>query len=322
MPSSFTNYDAKLTDIRSEIKADHTLNKPNLPPLTDAELDAAVADYIKNVKVEARNRLAGTLGMTFVFAGATGLPLWWMVSGIMNAMHAAFGDDDEEWDFDNWFKNWCAETFGGYAGDSISRGVVSQTFGVNVADRMGLNDLWFRDSRKSPDEVSAMQAFLVDLMGPSVGLGITAAESLKQVKEGHIWRGMETASPALLKNAMKGIRISDTFGEGRATNLKGNVLVDDFGIGEVVGQTMGFSPERLAQRQKANIEMKTAEQEIIHRRQSLLNAYFMAFDNQDSDMMERVTEKIARFNKSNPGLGIKGSNLSRSIRDKIGRAHV
>ena len=65
---------------------------------------------------------------------------------------------------------------------------------------MGLNDLWFRDSRKSPDEVSAMQAFLVDLMGPSVGLGITAAESLKQVKEGHIWRGMETASPALLKN--------------------------------------------------------------------------------------------------------------------------
>ncbi len=94
------------------------------------------------------------------------------------------------------------------------------------------------------------------------------------------------------------------------------MLVDDFGIGEVVGQTIGFSPERLAQRQKANIEMKTAEQEIIHRRQSLMNAYFMAFDNQDSDMMERVTEKIARFNKSNPGMGIKGSNLSRSIRDK------
>jgi hypothetical protein len=181
---------------------------------------------------------------------------------------------------------------------------------------MGLNDLWFRDARKSPDEVTAFQSFLVSLMGPSIGLGVNAMEALKQVKDGHLWRGAETASPAILKNALKGIRLSDTFGDGKATTLRGNVLVDDLGIGEVASQAIGFSPERVAQRQKANIEMKTAEQEILQRRQSLLNAYFMAFDNQDSDMMERVSKKILRFNKSNPTVGIKGDNLSRSVRDK------
>ncbi|MGI9136099.1 MAG: PLxRFG domain-containing protein [Candidatus Nanopelagicales bacterium] len=304
-------------DIGTEINATQRINGE--PEYSGDALEKQIDKYITEMRREGKNRLMGTLGMTFVFAGATGLPGWWAFSKMMEALHAVFGDDDEAdkpFDFDNWFKNWCANTFGGYVGDSISRGVASQTLGVNLADRMGLNDLWFRDARKSPDEVSAMQAFLVSLMGPSVGLGITAAEALKQVKEGHIWRGMETASPAIIKNALKGIRISDTFGEGKATNLKGNLLIDDFGIGEVVGQSIGFAPERLAQKQKANIEMKTAEQEIITKRQSLLNAYFMAFDTKDSDMMERVSEKISRFNKSNPTMGIKGSNLSRSIRDK------
>jgi len=314
----YQEFDAKeREDIGKEINATQRTNGE--PEYLGSDLDKQIDKYIADMRREGKNRLMGTLGMTFVFSGATGLPGWWAFSKTMEALNAVFGDDDEAdkpFNFDNWFKNWIAETFGGYAGDSISRGVVSQTFGINVADRMGLNGLWFRDSRNSPDEVSAFQAFIVGLMGPSVGLGVNAAEALKQVKEGHVWRGMETASPAVIKNALKGIRLSDTFGEGRATNLKGNILVDDLGIGEVVGQTLGFAPERLAQRQKANIEMKTAEQEIIDRRQALLNAYFMALDNQDSDMVDRVMKKIMVFNSSNPTMGIKGSNISRSVREK------
>jgi hypothetical protein len=149
-----------------------------------------------------------------------------------------------------------------------------------------------------------------------MGVAVNGIEAMKQIKDGYIWRGFETATPAVIKNALKGIRLSETFGEGKATNLKGNVLVDDLGIGEVVSQSIGFAPERLAQRQKANIEMKTAEQDILNRRQDLLNAYFMAFDTQDSDFLDRTMEKIARFNKANPAVGIRGSNLSRSVRDK------
>jgi hypothetical protein len=314
----YKEFDAnERTDIGKEINATQRIN--NEPEYSGAALQKQIDKYITDLRVEGKKRLMGTLGMTFLFAGATGLPGWWALGKTMEALNAVFGDEDEAdkpFDFNNWFKNWAAETFGGYVGDSISRGVVTQTLGVNLADRMGLNDLWFRDARNSPDEVTAFQAFLVNLMGPSVGLGVNAMEALKQVKDGHLWRGAETASPAIIKNALKGIRLSDTFGDGKATTIRGNVLVDDLGIGEVASQAIGFAPERVAQRQKANIEMKTAEQEILQKRQSLLNAYFMAFDNQDSDMLERVSDKISRFNRSNPAVGIKGSNLSRSIRDK------
>jgi hypothetical protein len=311
----YKKFDAnERTDIGKEINATQRIN--NEPEYSGDALQKQIDKYITDMREEGKKRLMGTLGMTFLFAGTTGLPGWWALGKIVEAVNAVFGDEDEPFDFDNWFKNWAAETFGGYAGDSISRGVVTQTLGVNLADRMGLNDLWFRDPRKSPDEVTAVQAFIVNLMGPSMGLLINSAQAWGQVNDGHLWRAMETASPAFAKNVFKGIRLSDTFGEGKATTIKGNVLIDDLGIGEVASQAIGFSPERLAQKQKANIEMKTAEQDILQRRQSLLNAYFMAFDNQDSDMMERVAEKITRFNNANPTVGIKGSNLSRSIRDK------
>jgi hypothetical protein len=306
--------EGELEDIRKLIRDDHNLNKPDLPELTSAELDAAVQQYVKDVRTEARDRLAGTLGMTAVFAGASGLPMWWAVSGIMNAMHAAFGDDEEEWDFDNWFKNWTNRTFGGFVGDSISRGVVSQTLGADVASRLSLNDMWYRDARKSADEVTAVQNMMVNLLGPSAGLLINAAEATKQYNDGHIQRALETATPAVIKNALKGIRLGT---EGRATTIKGNELVGDVTGYEALLQGLGFSPERVAQRQKSNIEMKNAEQNILNRRQALLDGFFMSVDNGDDDMRERVIDKVAKFNAANPGVAISGKNLTNSVKTRM-----
>ena len=303
----------ELTDIRNRIKYDHINNKPGEPALTDKELDAATAQYINDVKTEARDRLAGTLGMTAVFAGASGLPLWWAVSGVMNAMHAAFGEDDEEWDFDNWFKNWCNKTFGGFVGDSISRGVVSQVLGADIASRLSLNDMWYRDSRKSTDEVTAVQNTMINLLGPTAGLAINSAEALKQFNEGHIERSLETASPAFIKNVLKGLRLGT---EGRATTIRGNELIGDITTKEAFGQALGFTPERLSQRQKSNIEMKTAEQNILNRRQSLLDAFFMAVDNDDDTMIDRVLDKVEKFNNVNGAVAITGDQLQKSIKTR------
>jgi hypothetical protein len=304
----------ELLDIRQTILTDHRENKTGQTALTEEELNKATNDFIKDAKREARERLAGTLGMTAVFAGATGLPMWWMVSGIMNAMHAAFGDDDDEWDFDNWFKNWCSSTFGGFVGDSISRGVVSQTLGANVADRLSLNDLWFRDARKSSDEVSAMQNFIFNALGPTAGLAMSTADAVKQFNQGHFERAIETASPAAIKNFLKGARF---MAEGRATTLRGNELVGDITAKESITQMIGFTPERLAQRQKANIEQMTAQAEILDRRKALMDAHFMAWDNHDSDMRQRVLEKVRAFNRQYPEKAITRELLQESAQTRI-----
>ena len=308
--------DARLGDYRDAadlIRRSRKQNTPDLPPFTPDQLEQEVDKFMQEVRIEARNRLIGTLGMTAVFSGASGLPLWWAVSGVINAMESVFGDDEEEWDFNNWFKNWCNDTFGGFVGDSISRGVVSQALGADVASRLSLNDMWFRDTRYSADEVSAVQNMFINLLGPTAGLVINGAEAVKQYNDGFVDRALETATPAVIKNALKGIRLGS---EGRATTLKGNELLGDISGYEAGLQTLGFSPERLAQRQKSNIEMKTIEQKILNRRQSLLDAFFMGVDNNDSDLLDETLDTIAKFNSANPAVSITGANLSRSIKAK------
>jgi hypothetical protein len=298
-------------DTATDINAERTLD--GLPDLAGADLDNAVTEQLAAFKKEGMNRLMGTLGMTFIFGGATAMFGWSAFSSLMEVMHYMWADDDEKdkpFDFDNWFKNWTNETFGGFLGDAISRGIVSQATGLNVADRMSLDGMWFRDQKKSPDNQSALQAYLVSLLGPTAALFVSGAQAVDLLNQGHYERALETASPAFARNFLKANR----FNKEGAKSLNGDELIPDFSAVEIAGQALGFSPERLAQKQKANIEMKGAEQEILKKHQDLLNAYFMAFDTRDSDMQKRVTDKIMRFNKANPGAGITAESIRESIK--------
>jgi hypothetical protein len=310
--SNYTN--EELFDIKEQIVGERKTNMPDAAPLTEEELNQAVVAYLKDVRREAVRRLQGTLGMTAVFAGTTGLPLFSMVSSIIEAMHAVFKDDDEpEMYFDNWFKNEMDRIFGGFVGDSISRGVASQVLGGALADRLSLNDLWYKDARRSPDSVSWFQNLIVSLMGPTIGIGVNFANAYDQLQDGHIWRSIETAMPAVIKNFMKGIRFSD-LGEGKATAANtGNTIMDDFSTSEVIGQALGFTPERFAQKQKSNFESKTADVEIGEKKTRLMNALFMAVDNGDSSLLDKTLEKIGTFNATYPDYGITSDSLESSI---------
>jgi hypothetical protein len=303
--------------IKDELEREHKLYRPNEPKMTPEQLESALKEYIADFRKEAKHRLLGVYGTTAVFAGASGLPLWWTVSATANALQAVFGDDDDEdWDFNIWFKEWANDTFGGFFGDVLVRGAASQVFGANVADRLSLNDLWFRDARKSPDEVSWVQNQLINVLGPTAGLVINSAEAVKQYNEGYVDRAIETASPAIIKNTLKGIRFMS---EGRATNLKGDELLGDITGVEAGYQMLGFAPERLAQRQKANIEKKTVEQDSLKRQAQLKDAFFMAIDNDDDALLERTLDKLTKFNERYPELALDGEALIKSVRGRYER---
>ena len=276
------------------------------------KLVAAKEEELKAVKKEAIESFWGMMGMTFLAAGVSGLPLFFVLSGVASAFHAAFGDKDEPFDFDNWFKNWCSRTFGGVVGDTISRGALSQATGANFADRMSINmsDMWFPSVKKSQDEVQYLQNVMTNLMGPVMGAGLGYAEALKRLNDGHYERAMESMLPAGLKNIFVGTRY---LVEGKALTLKGDTLDQHISAKEAVGQMLGFSPEDTAQKQKAAMEMKNANEEIKGRKQDLENAFFIAFDSHDSEMQSRVIQKVMRFNKTNPEFAIDADALSNSV---------
>jgi hypothetical protein len=173
-----------------------------------------------------------------------------------------------------------------------------------------LTDMWFPDVRKSNDEVSYLQNVFINLLGPTAGAGINYAEAIRRFNDGHTERALEIMMPAAIKNAMVGTRY---LVEGRAVTLKGNEVDADIPAASALAQMLGFSPEDTAQKQKAAIEMKNVNEKIIGRRTDLLNAFFMSVDAGDSDMLERVLEKIVTFNTTNPMVGIDPNSLFKSV---------
>ena len=91
----YKKFDAKeREDIGTEINSTQRLNGEQ--EYSGDALQKQIDKYIADLRKEGKKRLMGTLGMTFAFAGTTGLPGWWAFSKMMEALHAVFGDDDEE----------------------------------------------------------------------------------------------------------------------------------------------------------------------------------------------------------------------------------
>jgi len=250
------------------------------------------------LRKDARRTFAGMMGMSFLFAGTMGMPVWFIFSGIANAFASVFGDDDDEYDVENWYKNWLNSVFGGFVGDSIARGVVPQITGASLSDRMSTNltDMWWRDTKRNQDEVTNTQNAIINLLGPSAGMIINSAEAVKRFNDGHVERAFETIAPAAIKNIMAGSRLAS---EGALT-MKGDTLLENISAKEAFLQMLGFSPERLAQRQAANIEAKSMEEALKSRRQDYLNFLAMAYDAGDSDAVAKILEKIADWNMVHP----------------------
>jgi hypothetical protein len=291
--------------------------KANLRAAYKEKGEEAVNKYIEDtnaMRAEARKAFMMMMGMTFLFAGAAGLPMWWMYEGMANAFNAVFGDDEVPFDVNNDFKNRMNETFGGFVGDSISRGVIPQLTGLSLSDRMSTNltDMWFRDVKQNQDEVDYAENMIISLLGPTVGIGMKIPEAIKRFNDGHVERAAEALAPAAFKNILAGSRLAK---EGALT-MKGDTLIEDISGPEAFKQMLGFTPERLAQRQSANIEAKSYEQSVLQRRQDLLNFLAMAIERDDADAEAKVLAKIDEFNDANDWAVIKGSTIRSSLKKR------
>ena len=263
---------------------------------------------------EATARFVGTMGMAGIFSGVTGLWGFSTVAMIMNALVNGLKDEDDEepFDFELEFIGWAADTFGQNAGTLLTRGVGNMA-GVDLASRTKLDDMWFRDGRKNQDETEALQSFLVEQLGPTVGLAINAAEAVKLFNTGHTDRAIEMISPAFIKNPLVAIRYAN---EGVNT-LRGDPLVEDVGSFSLLMQSIGLRPADVAEIQFKNIVRKGQEQEVLKERQNLLNLYGIAFMANDSDTLEKAYERIDKFNAKHPSVWIPAKTLTTSIKERM-----
>lgn len=277
----------------------------------------SIKDLPIEQKREARARFVGTMGMSAIFSGVTGLWGFSTVASIINAVFniAGGGDDDEEpFDFELAFVDWANETFGANLGTAITRGSLNAITGLDIGSRVKLDEMWFRDGRKNQDEAESLQTFLVDMLGPTVGLGINVARAVDLWNQGHGDRAIETVSPAFIKNALVAQRMAR---EGGASTLRGDMLTEDPSAFTLMMQGLGFRSQELAERQYYNITVKGQEQEVLKERQNLLNYYGLTFMANDVESNDKAFDKIMEFNDKHPSVRIPADSITSSIVERM-----
>jgi hypothetical protein len=266
------------------------------------------------VKREARARFVGTMGMTAIFAGSTGLWGFSTVASIVNAVVNGLGGDDgdEPFDFELEYMDWAVNTFGKNLGMFLTRGA-GNAAGVDLHSRVSMDDMWFRDTRKNADMAEAWQERLISLLGPTAGLTVNVARAVDLWNQGHGDRAIEAVSPGFIKQPL----IAARYAREGVNTLKGDPLVQDVGPMDLLMQSMGFRPALIAEVQYRNITKKGQEQAIQKERNNLLNLFGISFISNDADANQVAFDKIMKFNTKHPTMAIPADSIIKSIAERM-----
>ncbi|HSX21492.1 MAG TPA: PLxRFG domain-containing protein [Gaiellaceae bacterium] len=256
----------------------------------------------------ARKTLTGVLGTTALMAGTMGLPIYNLLKYGAQATHALFGDD-EPYDFDTEYRKWLDENLGENAGGAVADGLVNKITGANLASRVSLSNLWYRDADRELEGADAYHNLLETIAGPLGGLTKNMYVGAQQAGEGNVWRGTETVMPKFVKDAMKATRFAT---EG-ANTLRGDPIVTDVTKPEEFIQALGFQPTRLFEQQEQNSALKNYEQQILNRRQTVVNAFAMASAMGDDDARTRALDLIHHFNDEYPEIALSSQSIRQSL---------
>jgi len=247
-------------------------------------------------KAQARRQMAGVFGGAALVAGAQGLPMY----GVAAMVYDMFKGDEDE-DLDTVVRKTIGEELFGGMGNAV--------LGVDVASRMGLSDLVFRDRLIEKD-----QPFLFDLIeilgGPVVGVSMQMERGYdKAINQGELMRGAEAMSPAALRNVLKTYR----FYEDGAKTQRGDVIVDDISAPLLVMQLFGFAPAEYTRQLAQNAQLKKISGAAARQRTQLLRRYYAAVRSGDTSKARGIREDMNEFNRKFPSVRITPDTIKRSM---------
>jgi hypothetical protein len=262
----------------------------------------ATGEQLEAIKAP-RKQLAGVYGMSALFAGVKGMPLYW----IAEAAYNMFQDEDED-DFDTVMR--------GFLGDFAFKGPVNYFTNLSIADRVGWTDLLWREQKGSKADASELSQFMESLLGAPYSIVDSILRGKDLIAEGQYERGIEAILPIALRNILKSGRYAT---EG-ANTLRGDTVGDVNGYNAAM-QVLGFAPADLMKQYEENAYMTEKGKAIKSIEKNALKKYYAAMREGDVEGMMDAREKLFDLGAKYPELKISENTINQSVkaRDRISR---
>jgi hypothetical protein len=271
----------------------------------DYVLFKALKDGLKGESPEVRKaalmQTIGFFAMGALMGGVQGMPLVGWAELLAKLMNDVTGGD-ENYDPEEMVKQ--------SVGVLAYKGPLNYALNLNIADRVGWDNMFWRDDEKRRNDVGFASFAAEKLMGPSYTYVTQNLPNFwRHMNEGHMERATEDLLPKFASNAMRGVR----YGLEGATNKDGVPIKQDVSAYNAFMQVLGFAPADVAEIQKENSNRIGMEKKINNARQTLLTRAAMAQMNGDEDGFEETLAHIEDFNERNPGVAITSDTLMNTI---------
>jgi hypothetical protein len=196
--------------------------------------------------------------------------------------------DEDEDDFNSMVRKATGELF--------YNGIINEALGVDVASRIGLNSLLYR-----PPIIEKDQAGLITLMeqlgGPIIGIYLSMDRGYDQFSEGEILKGVKSVVPAALRNVIKG---GEQLATGEVATRRGDAVVEDIGISQILLQIAGFANNELNKQYDYNKNERSKAGYIGKQRTMLLRRANIAAANGDRKAYRDALRDIREYNSGLP----------------------
>ncbi len=248
-------------------------------------------------------------GVTAAMATTAGVRGTWILGILLPTLWGMFfggeGDDDQQVmrrELLKMLPSWVVGPF--------LDGVPGYFLGMDISERVGLADIWFRSSDRLLEGRDWYDDLITQMAGPVYGVGRDIAGGAWMVLEGRVWRGIETMSPKFVKDVMQSAR----FLIDGVKTYRGDDILEDVSPYQALVKALGFTPAELGERYKSNSAMRNKEQIIMERRKRIHTAYDEAIQNGAS--RDDVMAEIRKFNRDYPEYGITRDSIRQSIRSR------
>lgn len=253
----------------------------------------------------ARRTIAGLYATTGLMAGTTGMPLMGTVglAGIANLIAAAFGDEDEPWDFEVEYRNFLTDWLGKDMALLVAKGLPAY-LGADLSKRVGMGDIAnpIPFVQRGQTGQSTVANVLYAAGGAPIGMVGTMYDGIVAMANGDVMKGMEKVIPVkAVKDALRTYRYAD---EGM-TDKRGNVILspEKFDAWDLTLRGMGFTPTKESEYYAANAAMQEAKTAATDVRTRLLREYSEA--KLKGESTEDIDAKIVDFNSRHPEKTVK-----------------
>jgi hypothetical protein len=284
---------------------------------------AMVAPMDGKDRAEAAQKFFGTLGTTFILAGAAGLPMFSTVMGMLGAAWGQMKDDDwpeevRDMDFGFWFRTKCLDDLLGETkiggvklSELVDRGLANAVTGLDIAGRTSLDNLFFRDTKETATIRESATAIALEKAGPAANMILSVADGADAAMQGDYAKAVKKWAPAGFRNFVNAHELAT---QGAKDNKGAPVLSkDSFNTGLLIGQSIGFRSDLLSNTQYVAFKVIGLEKRILNERSQLLNNIDREYRNQNPKGYDKYIKEAAKFNAHYPTYEISVDNIYDSL---------